>query len=215
MMLTMNRQPKMTTERLILRPFTLSDAPFVQQLAGDEAIASTALNIPHPFEDRMAEEWISTHQSDYEAAKAANFAIILRHEQTFIGAAGLSISSSDSRAELGYWIGKRYWGYGYASEAAQALIHFGFEVLCVNRIYATCLKRNIASAKVLQKLGMAHEGSLRQHVYHRGEFEDLEEYGLLKQDFTSNPSPHPRNNPRMVPHPGRYDIFSPKSRHPS
>jgi RimJ/RimL family protein N-acetyltransferase len=215
MMLTMNRQPKMTTERLILRPFTLSDAPFVQQLAGDEAIASTALNIPHPFEDRMAEEWISTHQSDYEAAKAANFAIILRHEQTFIGAAGLSISSSDSRAELGYWIGKRYWGYGYASEAAQALIHFGFEVLCVNRIYATCLKRNIASAKVLQKLGMAHEGSLRQHVYHRGEFEDLEEYGLLKQDFTSNPSPHPRNNPRMVPHPGQYDIFSPKSRHPS
>jgi RimJ/RimL family protein N-acetyltransferase len=70
MMLTMNRQPKMTTERLILRPFTLSDAPFVQQLAGDEAIASTALNIPHPFEDRMAEEWISTHQSDYEAAKS-------------------------------------------------------------------------------------------------------------------------------------------------
>ncbi len=182
-MLTINRQPEMTTQRLILRPFTLSDAPLVQQLAGDEAIASTALNIPHPFEDGMAQAWISTHQPDYEASKAANFAIVLGHEQILIGAAGLSISSSDLRAELGYWIGKAYWGYGYASEAAQALIHFGFEVLSLNRIYATCLRRNIASARVLQKLGMAHEGSLRQHVYHRGQFEDLEEYGLLKQDF--------------------------------
>jgi RimJ/RimL family protein N-acetyltransferase len=187
MMVTMNIQPEITTERLILRPFTLSDAPLVQQLAGDEAIASTALNIPHPFEDGMAEEWISTHQPDYEARKAANFAIVLADERRLIGAAGLSIISSDSRAELGYWIGKPYWGYGYASQAAQALIHFGFEVLSVNRIYATCLKRNIASARVLQKLGMAHEGTLRQHVYHRGRFQDLEEYGLLKEDFTSNP----------------------------
>jgi RimJ/RimL family protein N-acetyltransferase len=62
----------------------------------------------------MVEEWISTHRPDYEASKAANFAIVLGHEQILIGAAGLSISSSDSHAELGYWIGKPYWGYGYA-----------------------------------------------------------------------------------------------------
>jgi RimJ/RimL family protein N-acetyltransferase len=116
----------------------------------------------------MAEEWISTHQPDYEAAKQANFAIVLGDERILIGAAGLSISSSDSRCRIRVLDWETYWGYGYASEAAQALIHFGFEVLSVNRIYATCLKRNIASARVLQKLGMAHEGSLRQHVYHRG-----------------------------------------------
>ncbi|MBW4601963.1 MAG: GNAT family N-acetyltransferase [Calothrix sp. FI2-JRJ7] len=177
-MLITNVQPELTTKRLILRPFTFLDAPLVQQLAGSDAIAATALNIPHPFEDGIAEQWIATHQPDYEAGTAANFAIILHYEQILIGAVGLTINHL--QAELGYWIGQAYWGQGYASEASQAIIQFGFEVLSLNRIYATCLKRNVASAKVLQKIGMSYEGTFPQHVYHRGKFEDLDEYSLFK-----------------------------------
>lgn len=180
-MLTANLQPEITTERLLLRQFTQSDAPSVQKLAGDEAIAATALNIPHPFEDGMAEEWIATHQPDWEAGKAANFAIVLRQKPILVGAVGLSLNSANEEAELGYWIGKPYWGQGYASEAASAAIEFGFETLKLDRIYATCLRRNIASAKVLQKLGMTQEGSQKQRVFHRGQFEELELYSLVKE----------------------------------
>jgi [ribosomal protein S5]-alanine N-acetyltransferase len=111
-MLTANLQPEITTERLLLRQFRQSDALLVQKLAGDEAIAATALNIPHPFEDGMAEEWIATHQPDWEAGKAANFAIVLRQKPILVGAVGLSLNSANEEAELGYWIGKPYWGQG-------------------------------------------------------------------------------------------------------
>lgn len=177
----MTVQPELTSNRLLLRSLTQADAPQVQQLAGDEAISATALNIPHPFEDGMAEAWIATHQPDYAIGKAMNWAIVLQQEQILIGAIGLSLSSENSHAELGYWIGKPYWEHGYASEAAQAVVKFGFETLKLHRIYATCLGRNPASARVLQKLGMTHEGSQKQHVYHRGQFEDLELYGLVKE----------------------------------
>jgi [ribosomal protein S5]-alanine N-acetyltransferase len=181
MNLTSMQQPELTTDRLLLRSLTQTDAPQVQQLAGDEAIAATALNIPHPFEDGMAEAWIATHESDYTVGKAANWAIVLKQTQRLIGAVGLSLSAANAHAELGYWIGKPYWGKGYASEAAQAVIKFGFETLTLHRIYATCLGRNPASGRVLQKLGMIHEGSQKQHVYHWGQFEDLELYGLFKE----------------------------------
>lgn len=181
MTLTSMQQPELTTARLLLRALTQIDAPQIQQLAGDEAISATALNVPYPFEDGMAEAWIATHHPDYVAGKAVNWAIVLQQTQIVIGAIGLSINAANAHAELGYWIGKPYWGKGYASEAAQAIINFGFQTLMLHRIYATCLKHNCASARVLQKLGMTHEGSQKQHIYHRGQFVDLELYGLVQK----------------------------------
>ncbi|WP_179228637.1 GNAT family N-acetyltransferase [Leptolyngbya ohadii] len=89
-------------------------------------------------------------------------------------------NAAHSNAELGYWIGKPYWGNGYASEAAQEVMNFGLQALRLHRIYATCLGCNPASARVLQKLGMTHEGTQKQHVCHRGAFQDLELYGLIR-----------------------------------
>lgn len=182
-MKSMPPQPHLRSDRLLLRPFLLSDAPHVQELAGDAAIAAVALDIPHPFEDGMAEAWITECEQAYTQGLAANFAIVLPSENLLIGAVGAAIQAKDVRGELGYWIGKPYWGHGYASEATQAFVQYAFESLELNRLYATCLRRNTASANVLQKLGMKQEGCLLQHVYHRGNFEDLDEYGLLKQDW--------------------------------
>jgi len=61
----MKESPTLETTRLILRPFTVADAPDVQRLAGDREIASSTLNVPHPYEDGMAEQWIGTHQEKY------------------------------------------------------------------------------------------------------------------------------------------------------
>ncbi len=177
------RCPSLQTDRLVLRPFELSDADDVRRLAGERVIADTTLNIPHPYEDGMAEEWIATHQPGFEAGTSANFAVVLRAEDALIGAIGLRIGPEIEKAVLGYWIATARWNNGYCTEAARAMLRFGFETLYLNRIHASHLTRNPASGKVMQKIGMMHEGRGREHVKKWGIFEDVEFYGILKNEW--------------------------------
>ena len=180
----MARQPELKTERLLLRPFTLADAAVVQRLAGDRDIASTTLNIPHPYEVGMAEGWIGTHQQQFERGESVNFAILLRKDGALIGAISLmNVEQQHEHAELGYWIGRSYWNSGYCTEAAEAVLHYGFATLGLNRIHAYHFGRNPASGQVMKKIGMTHEGCRRQHVKKWGAFEDLEMYAILKHEY--------------------------------
>ncbi len=176
-------QPTLHTERLILRPFHLDDAPAVQRLAGARQVADTTANLPHPYPDGEAERWISTHAPRFAAGEAAIFAISLQPSGELIGAIGLEINRQHARAELGYWIGVPFWNQGYCSEAGRAVLEFAFQALALNRVYAFHLHRNPASGRVLQKLGMRYEGRFRQHMRKGGVFEDVECYGLLREEF--------------------------------
>jgi RimJ/RimL family protein N-acetyltransferase len=160
----------------------LTDAPDVQRLAGAREVASTTLNIPHPYTDGMAEQWIATHQESYARGEFVIFAIVLRANQALIGAMSLHIHRPHVQAELGYWIGTAYWNHGYCSEAAQAVLRYGFDVLGLHRIYASYMTRNPASGRVMQKIGMTYEGCLRQHVQKWGIFEDIAIYGILRSE---------------------------------
>jgi len=176
-------RPTIETERLILRPFCLTDAPAVQKLAGDIEIARNTNAIPHPYEDGMAEEWIGTHQAKFEEGKLVNFANVLRETGQLIGAIGLVVAIEDDRAELGYWVGKPYWNSGYCTEAARAVLDYGFNVMGLNLINAHHMSRNAASGKVMQKIGMKHIATLPQWIKKWGEFVDLELCVILKSDF--------------------------------
>jgi [ribosomal protein S5]-alanine N-acetyltransferase len=179
----MTEQPTLETPRLILRPFTLADASDVQRLAGDRAIASTTLNIPHPYELEMAEEWIGRHEVAFREGTEVTFATTLRDSRALIGAIGLGITVAHVHAEMGYWIGVPYWGNGYGTEAARAVVDYGFRTLGMNRILAVHFARNPASGRVMQKLGMTREGYLRQHVLKWGAYEDVVAYGILRSEW--------------------------------
>jgi [ribosomal protein S5]-alanine N-acetyltransferase len=179
----MHQQPTLETERLTLRPFALSDAATVQRLAGDHAIADTTAAIPHPYEDGMAEKWISTHPEVFDQVKGVIFAITFKPQGTLVGAIGLHDMTAGHQAELGYWIGKPYWSQGFCTEASRALLKYAFETLGFNRIHCHHYSRNPASGRVMQKLGMTHEGRRRQHVCKWGKFEDIELYAILKADW--------------------------------
>jgi ribosomal-protein-alanine N-acetyltransferase len=179
----MSERPILETERLILRPFEFADAQEVQRLAGAREIAATTLNIPHPYEDGVAEEWIGTHQEAFEQGTGVTFAITTRGDGRLIGAISLMGIRPGHQAELGYWIGKPYWNQGFCTEAARAVVVYGFGVLGLNRVHACHLSRNPASGRVMQKLGMAHEGRRRQHVQKWEAFEDLELYGVLRGEY--------------------------------
>lgn len=179
----MRTAPPLLTERLLLRSLTLEDAADVKRLVGDRDIAQMTVAIPHPYEEGMAEEWIRACSEEHEKDKCLHFAITLRADKNFIGAIGLELEQEHQRGELGYWIGKPYWNRGYATEAAQAVVAYSFEVLKLNRIYAFHFTRNPASGRVLEKAGMRYEGCRRQHTKKWGNFEDSIGYGILKADF--------------------------------
>lgn len=178
-----DKQPTLNTERLILRPFELADAPEVQRLAGEREIAATTINIPHPYEDGVAEKWIASHPERFQKGEVANFAICESESGKLIGAMTLFFNLEYERAEIGYWIGKPYWGKGYCSEAARAIVRYGFEQRGLNRIFGEYMASNPASGRVMEKIGMKCEGRLRQHVKKWGELEDMIVYSILKSEF--------------------------------
>ena len=182
----MRQQPTLETERLLLRPFKLTDAPEVQRLAGDRAIADTTGNIPHPYEDGMAENWISTHEGTFIEGTDISFAMTLKSDGALIGAIGLHGMAKEHQAELGYWVGKAYWKQGFCTEAASVVLRYAFTELGLARVHSAHFRRNPASGRVMQKLDMQHEGCRRQHVKKWDQFEDLELYGILKQEWEQN-----------------------------
>ncbi len=178
-------QPILETERLVLRPFGPADAPDVQRLAGDREIADTTERIPHPYEDGMAEAWIATHTERFRKRQGCEFAIILKDTSELTGAIGLTLTMTHRRGELGYWIGRPFWGQGYCTEAGRFVIDYGFSSFDLHRIQARCMSRNLASGRVMQKLGMKHEGRLHGYMLKWGVFEDVEVYGMLKDNFST------------------------------
>ena len=179
----MSQLPTLETKRLLLRPFAMADAKDVQRLAGDRAIADTTLNLPHPYGDGIAEEWISKHEETLDQEKGVTLAITRKPDGVLLGAISLMDISKGHQAELGYWVGKPYWNQGYCTEAASAVLRYGFSVLGLIRIHASFFTRNPASGRVMQKLGMRHEGCRRQHVMKWGKCEDLELYAILKHEW--------------------------------
>ena len=179
----MRRYPTLHTVRLVLRAFTLGDAPEVRRLAGEWEVARTLLSVPHPYGEGLAEEWISGHPSELERNEGVHFAVVLREREEICGACGLIINSRDANAELGYWIGVPYWGRGYATEAAREVLRYGFEDLRLHRVYAAHFGNNPASGTVLTKIGMSYEGTRREHHRKYGDYEDRVEYGLLAREW--------------------------------
>lgn len=172
------------TPRLLLRTYTLEDMPELIPLIGAREIAATTLRIPHPYTQKDAEDQVRRSQGDEDAVRLG---VCIETSSTFIGGVGLRLELDHHRAELGYWIGVPYWGNGYATEAARALLRYGFDELKLHRIYASYFSNNPASGRIMAKLGMRKEGCLRSHMVKWGEYHDLMIYGMVKEDLNTNP----------------------------
>jgi len=169
------------TPRLQLRPWTEWDIPELVPLIGAREVAATTLRIPHPYEEKHAHEYLATVADDNDL----RLGIRLRSDGTLLGGIGLHPDSAHKRAELGYWIGVRHWGNGYATEAAKAVVRYGFEQVKLNRIFAGHFGNNPASGNVLRKIGMRHEGCMRQHILKWSEYLDLETYAILREEWAA------------------------------
>ena len=174
------------TERLILRPFTMNDAAAIQRLLNDPLVSDGLLSVSYPFALPDAEKWLTDRITN-------RFAITLRESAQLCGGIGMHTNAKHPRAEMGYWIGRAFWGKGYATEAARELVRYGFESLHLQRIAAMHFPRNKASQRVLEKIGMKREGLLRQYARKNGRFEDLIVYSVLRGEAEPHgPASFPR-----------------------
>jgi ribosomal-protein-alanine N-acetyltransferase len=174
------------TERLLLRPLTLSDAPVIQELASHPDVAATTLNIPHPYPDGAAEAFIQSRLEDTFTGYV--FGIVRKADRQLMGAIGLHPDESHQRAEIGYWIGVPYWNQGYMSEAARRVVDFGFAELRLNRIAAGYFSQNIASRRVMEKSGMIYEGMWREYLKRGDRYYDVGYYSILRSEWEARQS---------------------------
>ena len=176
------------TKRLVLRQFRSTDAPRIHYLVNDKQVAYSTHYIPYPYPEGAAEAWLAEHAELERCGRAVVFAVCQQLTEgseevpELIGTVGVAIADLDHQAEIGYWFGRDYWGNGFCTEAAVAVLDYGFEKLGLHRIFAQHIARNRASARVLEKTGFSKEGVLRQHARKWGVFEDVVCYGMLSSD---------------------------------
>lgn len=183
------RPPTLLTARLVLRELALSDGPAVAAGAGDRRVARFLVGVPSPYSLALARRWISSRIEWWTLGRGVTFAIARRSaEAKLLGTVSLRLYARDRRAELGYWLAAPAWGDGIATEAARAAVDFGFRQLTLARIHAQVMAGNVASVRVLEKLGMVKEGVRRQHVKKDRRLHDVILYGLLRDEY-SEPLP--------------------------
>lgn len=180
--------PVLETERLRLRPFTLDDEAEVFALVSHPEVARFVRFEAHrtPAETRA---FLQSAQQHYHRSDPFSWAIVRREDERVIGSCGfVSQAGERQSAEIGYWLGKPYWGKGYAAEAARALVRFGFEQMNLERVEAKCFVENRAGQRVIEKLGMRFEGTDRSEMI-KGEYPELRLYAVARQDWDSAGTP--------------------------
>jgi RimJ/RimL family protein N-acetyltransferase len=175
--------PVLHTTRLRLRPFTDADAEALFAMHSNAYVLRYWDAPPWPDPGR-AERFLAACQQMADEGTGVRLAVELDSERAFIGWCGLVQRNPDYRsAALGYCFESSAWGHGYATEAARALLQWGFDTLELNRVQAETDTRNAASARVLEKLGFVREGTLREDCIVNGEVSDSWVFGLIKRDW--------------------------------
>jgi ribosomal-protein-alanine N-acetyltransferase len=174
----------LTTERLILREFSASDWPAVL------AYQSNPLYLRYyewtartPQEVREFVQMFLAQQQE-DPRRKFQLAVVLKATGQLIGNCGIRMQSADAhQADIGYELDPQHWGQGHATEAARAVVQFGFTRFRLHRIWSWCIADNVGSARVLEKLGMRQEGRLRENDYFKGRWRDTLLYAILDYEW--------------------------------
>lgn len=175
--------PTLETKRMILRKLRMEDVPDVHAYASDPEVSRhVAWDTHRSMEDSRT--FVGSVIEQYNNGLVSTWGIAEKESGRVIGTCGFVYWNIDhGRSEIGYAIGRDYWGRGMMSEAARAMLKFGFGRMGLNRIEARCEVDNIASARVMEKIGMSYEGILREQMFVKGSYRDLKMYAILKREW--------------------------------
>ena len=173
------------TPRLRLRGVTQADAEALASLCADREVAAGTLTVPHPYTIEDAHAFIRQCGRRLMDRTGYHWGVETKAGGELVGGVSIEVNKEHLSAEAGYLIGKAHWGNGYAPEALQHVMRWGFETLGLNRVHAHCMAWNEASARVMLKAGMLEEGRLKGAVLTWGRFEDVRLFGLTREGWNA------------------------------
>ena len=157
---------RLETDRLILRPPEERDVPTIVALIGDYDVAKNLSTVPHPYSDNDARTYLVKAAENLARGTDYSFSIIRKEDGAHIGGTGLHLK--DGKNEFGYWLGRPYWGKGYATEAAHRIVQFAFYEMLQPSVWAGWYHDNPASGHVLAKIGCKADGQDTRACMSRG-----------------------------------------------
>ena len=176
------------TQRLTLRFLSEADLPAVYEIFSHPEVMRY-WSYPAWADRSQAQQWLINIQEGYRTGNALQLAIERREDHKLVGTCTLfQFHVASRRAEIGYALGRPYWGLGYMQEALRALLCYAFQTLDLNRLEADIDPRNLASANVLERLGFLKEGRLRDRWIVNNEVSDTALYGLLRREWRVRPT---------------------------
>ena len=164
-----------------IRPYREGDQPDLVQAANNINIFNNVRNLfPHPYTRKDADKWVKLNK---DLNPVQNMAITV--DDRMIGGIGLVLKDDIycKNAEIGYFLGERYWGKGITTEAIRQFVAYIFNTFEVTRLFASTFDYNRASQRVLEKNGFVLEGKFRKSIYKNGRYLDEHVYSLLKEDY--------------------------------
>lgn len=170
-------------DQISLTPISFDDkAAYLKYLNQTDAFQQGTRTMPYPYNEMDAESWISrVMQSEIDHDHRRDWGI-RGADGELLGAVGLFGLTMGEKSEIGYWLGKPFWGRGWVTQVVNAVCDYGFEHYGLQRIFGQVFSTNPASARVLEKCGFQQEGRLRNHFYYRGGVHDVWVYGRLARD---------------------------------
>jgi [ribosomal protein S5]-alanine N-acetyltransferase len=180
----MPRIEPIRTPRLVVREFRPADREALLAIVRDPSQIEHMLLFLDTEEQLDGFLAMVTKEADAEPRHQWHFAVEDATSGQYLGSCCLMVEhDSPSSAELGYWFLREAWGKGYATESAAAMLELGFRLLGFHRVWGKCHVQNPVSAKVMEKLGMSYEGTLREHVWLRDHFRSSRIYGMLAGEY--------------------------------
>ncbi len=173
--------------RVYIESLSKNDAQVMARIANDYEIAYNVAafgQFPYPYKTEHAILFIDSAIAAEKNGREFHFGIHLNDDKRLIGAIGaISIEPIDRKCEVGYWLGKDYWGRGYAREAVSLILDMLFKRMNFNKVYARTFSFNTRSLALLESMGFRKEATLRQNRFHFNSFVDEEEFGMLRNEY--------------------------------
>jgi len=171
-------------KRVSTRPLKSSDALDIYENVKDKEIVTWTVSIPHPYPKDGALKFIRKARYNIKKKRSYAFGIVLKEAGMVIGVVEMmAFDWKNKNAEIGYWLGRKYWGEGLMTEAIMLILKFGFGNLGLHRIYAKLFEDNTGSVRILEKSGFKLEGRMREERYRYGKWHDVLRYGILESEF--------------------------------
>jgi [ribosomal protein S5]-alanine N-acetyltransferase len=177
------QHPQLETSRLLMRKVTFKDLEDMHSFTSSKEVTKY---IPFPTHKNIetTRKFIDYILEQYQINKKLIWGIQLKETPKLIGTIEfISFETAHNKAEIAYVLSEDYWGNGIMTEAANEVIKFGFKTLNLTRIQAKTFKENIGSQKVLRKIGMTYEGTLRKSMFIKGKYQDINIFSVLKEEY--------------------------------